>query len=141
LVDIDRYQAVDQPRNDRSVSRVLYDLTIAATIRLRCAFPRTCSDLPAEIAGEQPLCCLILLPARFTMPPAVTRGPVSSYPTVSPLLHRSEAVWFLWHFLSPRWGRPGVTRCRALWSPDFPPEPARTPAVARPAVPRRLDTV
>jgi len=37
------------------------------------------------------------------MPPAVARGPVGSYPTVSPLLHRSEAVWFLWHFLSPVW--------------------------------------
>jgi len=76
-----------------------------------------------------------LAPGGVCRAGAVTGTAVGSYPTLSPLLRRSEVDCFLWHF---PWGRPR----RALpgtvvpWSPDFPPAFARASA-GKPASPQR----
>jgi hypothetical protein len=68
-------------REGEPVSRILSWVTIC----LHRLLPAGSSNLPAEIRASHPLCCLVLLPARFTMTPSVAGGPVGSYPTVSPL--------------------------------------------------------
>ena len=50
----------------------------------------------------------------------VARPAVGSYPTLSPLPPRGEAVCFLWHFPSACAGRP-LAVALYPWSPDFPP--------------------
>jgi hypothetical protein len=50
---------------------------------------------------------------------AVASNAVRFYRTLSPLLHRNEAVCFLWHFPLSHLSRalPGTV---PRWSPDFP---------------------
>ena len=76
-------------------------------------------DSPSP-AGRTTRRCLALLPARFAVR---YRLPVTRWALTPPFhpYRANAAVSFLWHFLSlPLWQGPGVTRCRVLWSPDFP---------------------
>jgi hypothetical protein len=71
-----------QRRGSRPVSRVLS----RAAIHLRCASPRTCSDLPGSSCGRTvTLPYSVLLRVGFTLPQGVTTCAVRSYRTFSPL--------------------------------------------------------
>ncbi len=74
----------------RSVSRVLYHLTMVAVIHLGRMSPYGSSDLPGDWRGPRPAArsglspYLVLLRVGFALPPALT-GAVRSYRTFSPL--------------------------------------------------------
>jgi hypothetical protein len=113
----------------------------AVTICLRRRLPGASSDryprTEASSLKRPPIwsCSGRGLPGR-----PVTRPPVGSYPTFSPLPDCSSpeivAAWRLFSvalsFGSPRLG---VTQRPALWSPDFPPTLFTSPAVTRPPRP------
>src|SRR5262252_9007357 len=118
----------------RTVSRVLFPRVTpgAVTIYLGRRSPGASSDRyprarratfaptgPAGPAGDRPpiwSCSERGLPGR-----PVTRPPVGSYPTISPLPARAGGVISVaLSFGSPRLG---VTQRPALRSPDFPPRP------------------
>jgi hypothetical protein len=83
-------------KRSRPISRVL-SWTV---IRLRCASPHTCSDLPGDNAGHATSPYLALLRVGFTVPRRVATRAVRSYRTISPLPAPcgTSAVYFLWHF-------------------------------------------
>jgi hypothetical protein len=64
---------------------------------------------------------LVLLRVEFTLQPTVTRGPVRSYHTLSPLPSVCTSGGLLSAALVVGLRRPGVTWHPTLWSPDFPP--------------------
>ncbi len=64
---------------------------------------------------------LVLLRVEFTLQPTVTRGPVRSYRTLSPLPSACASGGLLSAALVVGLRRPGVTWHPTLWSPDFPP--------------------
>ena len=115
-------------KSDRGViSRVLCE----AVIYLAAALPQSVpSNLPAGI-GRAARLLLGLAPGKVCHAPEITLRPVGSYPTFSPLPDHTIAdritgrYVFCGTFSPDASSGPGVTRCRALWSPDFPP--GRTP--------------
>ncbi len=83
--------------------------------------------------------CLALLPMGVAWPGQLPGPPVVSYTTFSPLRARGSAPAHAVCLCGPIRGspRPGVTRHRTLWSPDF-PQPWANPGPRPPGL-LRLD--
>ncbi len=99
-------------------------LPLWMTIPLRSALLRASSRQPgplaqggAAVAGARSL--FGVAPGGACHAGRVATAPVGSYPTVSPLPVRAQAVCSLWRFPwgCPRRALPGTV---TLWSPDFP---------------------
>jgi hypothetical protein len=93
--------------SSRKPSSVPHAFTWRMVICLGWPSPATSSSLPAAHrcrcgrCGSHLAAYLALLRLGVTVPLAVTRSAVGSYPTVSPLPHLREAVSFLWPCPSP----------------------------------------
>ena len=118
--------------------------TATATIHLGTTLPPSSCDLPGYSGGPPSNApCLTLLRVGFTKPHRSPGTLVVSYTTVSPLPPAPPGEpgrpggGLFSVALSRGLPRVGVTHHPALWSPDFPRRPARTPAdaVARPTRP------
>ncbi len=86
--------------------------------------------IPVSPATDLPF-CLALLPTGVAWPQRLPAAPVVSYTTFSPLPAPFEASAVCLCGPIRESPRPGVTRRRTLWSPDFPRARRRTTPPAR----------